>query len=65
MRFNDPKGPFSVFLLSTGAGGLGINLTAATVVVFFDESLNPQVVRIRGLAQLKRVSPTYALDMWR
>lgn len=30
-----------VFLLSTKAGGMGINLTAASVVVMFDQDFNP------------------------
>jgi SWI/SNF-related matrix-associated actin-dependent regulator 1 of chromatin subfamily A len=43
-RFNnEPK--LSIFLLSTRAGGLGINLTAATEVFFYDYGFNPQVER--------------------
>ncbi len=37
---NDPS--ITVFLLSTKAGGLGINLTAANWVVLFDQDFNPQ-----------------------
>ncbi|KAI0394785.1 SNF2 family N-terminal domain-containing protein [Xylariaceae sp. FL0594] len=40
-RFNsDPSIP--VFLLTTGAGGTGLNLTAANKIIIFDQSDNPQ-----------------------
>jgi len=40
--FNTNKDIFC-FLLSTRAGGLGINLTAADTVVFYDNDWNPQM----------------------
>lgn len=39
-EFNENES-ISVFLLSTKAGGMGINLTAASVVVLFDQDFNP------------------------
>ncbi|GAB6031698.1 hypothetical protein CHUAL_009450 [Chamberlinius hualienensis] len=50
-----------VFLLSTRAGGLGINLTAADTVVFYDSDWNPTVDqqamdRAHRLGQTKQVT---------
>lgn len=50
-----------VFLLSTRAGGLGINLTAADTVIFYESDWNPTLDlqamdRAHRLGQTKEVS---------
>ncbi|XP_020589471.1 probable chromatin-remodeling complex ATPase chain isoform X1 [Phalaenopsis equestris] len=58
--FNRPGSEKFVFLLSTRAGGLGINLATADVVILYDSDWNPQVDlqaqdRAHRIGQLKEV----------
>jgi SNF2 family DNA or RNA helicase len=57
-RFNtDPK--YFVFILSTRSGGVGINLTGADTVVFYDSDWNPAMdaqAQVRACVWRVRVS---------
>lgn len=44
-RFNDPSKGVFAFLLSTRAGGQGLNLTGADTVILHDVDFNPQIDR--------------------
>jgi chromodomain-helicase-DNA-binding protein 7 len=63
-RFNDPKKKREVFLLSTKAGGLGINLTSANVVVIFDSDWNPQN-DVQATARAHRIGQSQEVQVYR
>jgi len=45
-EFNRPDSEYFIYLLSTRAGGVGINLYTADTVIIYDPDFNPHQVRI-------------------
>lgn len=59
-EYNEPGSKKFIFMLSTRAGGLGINLATADVVIIYDSDWNPQMDlqamdRAHRIGQLKQV----------
>ncbi|KAH3676332.1 hypothetical protein WICPIJ_009142 [Wickerhamomyces pijperi] len=62
-RFNtDPN--VKIFLLSTRAGGLGLNLTQADSVILFDNDWNPQV-DLQAMDRVHRIGQTKPVVIYR
>ena len=58
--FNAEGSEKFIFLLSTRAGGLGINLYTADVVVLFDSDWNPQMdLQVAGFSALRHISAAF------
>ncbi|KEF62875.1 uncharacterized protein A1O9_00848 [Exophiala aquamarina CBS 119918] len=53
-EFNAPNSPFFAFLLSTRAGGVGINLATADTVIIMDPDFNPHQ-DIQALSRAHRI----------
>lgn len=62
--FNDASSEFRVFLISTKAGGLGLNLTAASEIIFLDEDWNPQVT-LQAEARAHRIGQTSPVTIYK
>lgn len=63
-RFNRKSCRRFVMLLSTRAGGLGLNLTAADTVIIFDSDWNPQN-DLQAMARAHRIGQTRAVQVYR
>jgi SWI/SNF-related matrix-associated actin-dependent regulator of chromatin subfamily A member 5 len=63
-EFNAPGSPFFIFLLSTRAGGLGINLATADTVVLYDSDWNPQV-DLQAMDRAHRIGQTRNVNVYR
>jgi SWI/SNF-related matrix-associated actin-dependent regulator of chromatin subfamily A member 5 len=53
-----------IFLLSTRAGGLGINLTAADTVVIYDSDFNPQM-DLQAMDRAHRIGQKNSVNVYR
>ncbi|KAF2813072.1 uncharacterized protein BDZ99DRAFT_507176 [Mytilinidion resinicola] len=62
--FNDVSSPYKVMLLSTRAGGLGINLATASDVIFMDEDWNPQIT-LQAEARAHRIGQTKPVTVYK
>jgi len=62
--FNAPNSPKFCFLLSTRAGGLGINLATADIVVLYDSDWNPQV-DLQAMDRAHRIGQTKPVTVFR
>lgn len=62
--YNRPDSDKFIFLLTTRAGGLGINLTSADIVVLFDSDWNPQA-DLQAMDRAHRIGQTKQVVVFR
>ncbi|EHA48348.1 hypothetical protein MCOR27_004146 [Pyricularia oryzae] len=63
-EYNKPGSEKFVFLLTTRAGGLGINLTTADIVILFDSDWNPQA-DLQAMDRAHRIGQTKQVYVYR
>ena len=63
-EFQDKANQIDVFLLSTRAGGLGINLTGADTVIIFDSDWNPHM-DLQAMDRAHRIGQTKTVMVYR
>lgn len=63
-EYNKPGSDKFIFLLTTRAGGLGINLTTADSVVLFDSDWNPQA-DLQAMDRAHRIGQTKQVHVYR
>ncbi|XAR57893.1 DNA helicase [Bertholletia excelsa] len=63
-EFNDVNSSYRIFILSTRAGGLGINLTAADTCILYDSDWNPQM-DLQAMDRCHRIGQTKPVHVYR
>ena len=63
-EFNKENSPYFCFIMSTRAGGMGINLQTADTVILMDSDWNPQV-DLQAMARVHRIGQTKTVHVYR
>ncbi|GAA5998174.1 uncharacterized protein JCM10292_002374 [Rhodotorula paludigena] len=56
-KFNAPGSEYFAYILSTRAGGVGLNITSADVVIIYDQDFNPQM-DLQAISRAHRIGQT-------
>mmetsp|Transcript_23504 Transcript_23504/g.23164 ORF Transcript_23504/g.23164 Transcript_23504/m.23164 type:complete len:196 (-) Transcript_23504:1642-2229(-) len=62
--FTSPNSEKFIFLISTRAGGLGLNLMTANIVILYDSDWNPQI-DLQAMDRAHRIGQTKVVQVFR